>query len=197
MLTTVPECTPLSSSMSVCSTTDCGATEVSEEAPTEVSKDAPDACKYYTVRDGKYYDTAGNEQTSKWAKRQRHRQREEETLAKKLAAGSNSDAKGEVKEGPMAIAGPTGSNSNAEEEVKASPGSKSEAKGKVKEGPMAIAGPTGSDSNAEDAVMGTSNKKKKDPYRPKCAGCGENDTWRRMLETWSGVERHFLQGRPR
>ena len=55
----------------------------------------------------------------------------------------------------MAIAGPTGSDSNTEEEVKASPGSKSEAKGKVKEGPMAIAGPTGSDSNAEDAVMRT------------------------------------------
>jgi hypothetical protein len=67
---------------------------------------------------------------------------------------------------------------------------------------MAIAGATESDSNAEDAAMGTSNKKnnnkkKEDAYKPKCAGCGENDAWRRMLETWSGVERHFLQGRPR
>ena len=103
VLTTVPECTPLSSSMSVCSTTDygattdCGATEASEYAPTEVGKDTPDACKYYTVRDGKYYDTAGNEQTSKWAKRQRHRERDEEAMQGGLVAidvhiGFNSDA---------------------------------------------------------------------------------------------------------
>ena len=61
---------------------------------------------------------------------------------------------------------------------------------------MAIAGPTGSDSNAEGAVMGTTSKKKKDSYKPSCAGCGENDTWRRMLETWSGVERHLYKGDP-
>ena len=131
MHTAVPECTPLSSSMSVCSTTDCGATEVSKDAPTEVSKDAPDACKYFTFRDGKYYNTDGIEQTAKWAKRQRQRQRDEEKSAQKLAAESKSKAEGKVKEAPMAIAGATGSDSNVEEEVKA-PGTKSEAEGKVK-----------------------------------------------------------------
>jgi hypothetical protein len=74
-----------------------------------------------------------------------------------------------------------------------STGSKSDAKGAVKEGPTALAGPTGSNSDAEDAVKGTSNNKNKDPPRPSCAGCGETGQWRRMLETWSGVERHLYK----
>ncbi len=47
-----------------------------------------------------------------------------------------------VKEGRMAIAGPTGSKSNAEDVVKVRPGSNADAKVAAKEGPMVIAGPT-------------------------------------------------------
>ena len=63
-------------------------------------------CKYYTVRNGKYYDTAGKEQTSKWAKRQRHRQRDEEAEVQKEASGPKPEAKGQDNVGPMAIAWP-------------------------------------------------------------------------------------------
>jgi hypothetical protein len=44
--------------------------------------------------------------------------------------------------------------------------------------------------------MGKDKKKKKESYKPECTGCGERDLWRRMLETWSGVERHFYKGDP-
>ena len=82
---------------------------------------------------------------------------------KKEASGSKPNAKGKEKVGPMAIAGPAGSNSNAEGEVMESTGSNSDAKGKEKVDPMAIAGSAGSNSDAEDAVKGTYDKKKKGP----------------------------------
>jgi hypothetical protein len=90
---------PRADSVSEGSTDDFGPTD-------EVSKGAPDACKYYTVRDGKYYDTAGKEQTAKWAKRQRHRQRDEEAEVQKEASGPKPEAKGQDNVGPMAIAWP-------------------------------------------------------------------------------------------
>jgi hypothetical protein len=150
---------PRADSVSEGSNTDFGHTD-------EVSNAAPDVCKYYTVRDGKYYDIARKEQTTKWAKRQRHRQRDEEAAMQKEASGPKPDAKGKEKVGPMAIAGPAGSNSNAEGEAMESTGSNSDAKGAVKEGPMALAVPTGSNSDAEDAVKGTSNTEKKGSLSP-------------------------------
>ena len=52
---------------------------------------------------------------------QRMRRRAPHKRVTYAVPGSKSDAKGKVKEGPMAIAGPTGSDSNAEDAVMGTP----------------------------------------------------------------------------
>ena len=91
------------------------------------SRDMPDAteCKYYRIRDGIIFDMQGNQQSQKWAKRMRQKERDEKADDSSRSSSSGmADSKamkwlqgGGEAEGAMAIAAPEAKPKSAEGEV--------------------------------------------------------------------------------
>ena len=91
------------------------------------SRDMPGAteCKYYRIRDGIIFDMQGNQQSQKWAKRMRQKERDEKADDSSRSSSSGmADSKamkwlqgGGEAEGAMAIAAPEAKPKSAEGEV--------------------------------------------------------------------------------
>ena len=77
------------------------AAKASAPTASAAQPDTTPTCRYYTVRDGNFYDLSGQHQSSKWAKRMRQKALSEDTaMGSKSGAGSSGgdggDAKGKV-----------------------------------------------------------------------------------------------------
>ena len=116
--------------------------EITELDAMSVVSEAECTCKYYTVKNNIIYDTQGNQQTQKWAKRMRQKERDEKTTSRPSSSSGTATSKDTSK----AVEWLEGGKTQAGGEVQgamaiAAPEAKPKAAGGEVQGAMAIAAP--------------------------------------------------------